>query len=296
MKNTMGKIHNTLPSILCKQTKLKILCFYALILRQKNDIIYDVYYRLIGSSENYQEVYIVMKRIIALLLCLATVLCAFVACGNSMIGKEINGDSFVVSGDHTVTVVFTKTVIETGYCGGDYEYWYDSAGYLEKNLTYTLYADGEMVITGEGTMSEHRRPYAFPIPWIGYAERIKRVVSGDGVTDISYEAFCTESSNAYGGYEEGDENAPRYRQLTHMVIGKNVNRFAYSNLGRCDNLVSMEFRGNAPAIAANLFNNCDKLTIYCHDRTTGWTDSQYYDAQAGTWRGIPLVVLPALRA
>ena len=68
-----------------------------------------------------------------------------------------------------------RTVITSGYCGMTAE-----------RLSYTLYSDGELVISGKGEMK--RWGYG-QTPWYEYRDLITSAVIGDGVTSIGFNAF-----------------------------------------------------------------------------------------------------------
>lgn len=65
----------------------------------------------------------------------------------------------------------------------------------------------------------------------------------------------------------------------------------------CRSLQSAYFYGNAPVqynlspITSKMFGDtASSFTIYYKEGTTGWTDSEAYDAEAGTWNGYKLAV------
>ena len=75
-----------------------------------------------------------------------------------------------------------RAVVDSGFCGEDGE-----------NLTWTLYADGELVIGGEGKMDWYdvestgkRLP-----PWFAYYDEIDVITVEEGVTSIGRHAFST---------------------------------------------------------------------------------------------------------
>lgn len=86
-----------------------------------------------------------------------------------------------------------------------------------------------------------------------------------------------------------------YTTLTSVTIPSSVNSIGERAFKACyKNLKRMEFLGDAPAyVGSDAFTNCDELTIYYHEGTTGWMESVYYDATNGTWCGYPLVMIPA---
>ena len=87
-----------------------------------------------------------------------------------------------------------RVIVDSGYCGAQVE-----------NLTWTLYSDGELVISGKGEMDwyyvdcfndssvvEHRPP------WYGYYRQIDVVTLEEGVESIGNDAF---SGNYIGYYK-----------------------------------------------------------------------------------------------
>ena len=74
----------------------------------------------------------------------------------------------------TASVAFaaeeTRKVIDSGYCGAEGE-----------NLTWTLYDDGELVISGEGEITS--------APWRSYEKKIVFITLQEGVTSIAPNAF-----------------------------------------------------------------------------------------------------------
>ncbi len=69
-----------------------------------------------------------------------------------------------------------RNVVDSGVCGkqGD-------------NLKWTLYDDGELVISGEGEMKNYRR--VFDVPWFLYYGQIKVVTVEEGVTSIGHNSL-----------------------------------------------------------------------------------------------------------
>jgi len=80
-----------------------------------------------------------------------------------------------------------------------------------------------------------------------------------------------------------------------VTISNSVTTIGGNAFYECSSLTSVEFHGDAPeSVGTRIFNNCNAdLTIYYHEGTTGWTDSEYYDADAGTWCSRPLVMIEA---
>ena len=74
------------------------------------------------------------------------------------------------------------TVIDSGYCGAK----------GDTNLTWTLYSDSTLHISGSGAMDDYDRYYTSPsyyAPWDSYCNTIRTVVIDRGVTSIGDDAF-----------------------------------------------------------------------------------------------------------
>lgn len=89
----------------------------------------------------------------------------------------------------TVFAAEERTVADSGFCGAEGE-----------NLRWTLYDDGELVISGEGEMAwycvnlkgEENFLEILP-PWYGYYNQIKVITLEEGVTSIGNHAFAGEN-------------------------------------------------------------------------------------------------------
>ena len=116
-----------------------------------------------------------MKKLIAVIMCIAMILTAI---------------------PMTVFAADDRAVVKTGFCGEDGE-----------NLTWTLYADGELVISGEGKMDWYDVESAgkrLP-PWFDYYDDIDVITVEEGVTSIGRHAFSTGFSG------EGFDPASYYK-------------------------------------------------------------------------------------
>ncbi len=82
-----------------------------------------------------------------------------------------------------------RTVVDSGFCGAQGE-----------NLTWTLYDDGELVISGEGEMDWYEvenSSYKLP-PWFDYYDDIDVITVEEGITSIGHHAFSTGLSRKDG--------------------------------------------------------------------------------------------------
>ncbi len=77
------------------------------------------------------------------------------------------------------------------------------------------------------------------------------------------------------------------KNVKKVIIGDQVTTIGSCAFNGCANLTDVYFEGNAPAFGRNAFK-ADTVTLYCIPGTTGWTDSDAYNAAAGTWNGYKL--------
>ena len=80
--------------------------------------------------------------------------------------------------------------------------------------------------------------------------------------------------------------------FSEVVIPKAVTEIAAQAFYGCGRLEAVYFEGDAPAIIEYNTENTgsfpDHATLYCRTSAKGWTDSSYYDAQRGTYKGYKL--------
>ncbi len=69
-----------------------------------------------------------------------------------------------------------REVIASGICGNQGD-----------NITWVLYDDGELVVSGEGEMKNYRK--SADAPWFAYYDQIKVVTLKEGITSIGHRAF-----------------------------------------------------------------------------------------------------------
>ena len=89
-------------------------------------------------------------------------------------GEEVpvtDGQFIMPNADVTVTAVFDRAIVASGECGAQGD-----------NLTWTLYDDGELVISGEGEMADY--PSGGAAPWYDHRSNITTVTIESGVMSI----------------------------------------------------------------------------------------------------------------
>ena len=122
------------------------------------------------------------------------------------------------------------TVFEKGHT-----YW------NEDNLTWKLYEDGTLNISGKGAMKDYNSDDN-PSPASQKKDSVKKVVIEDGVTSIGIRAF-----NAC-------------RNLTNITIPDNVTSIGDFAFYYCENLTSVTIPNSVTSIGNSVFENCIALT------------------------------------
>ena len=168
-------------------------------------------------------------------------------------GKAIGGNTFTISGDHEVTAVFARKVTASGYCGGEGD---------GKNLTWTLYADGELVISGTGTMADYANASA--APWNGWDADVAKITIEPGVTTIGNYAFAgaalSSVSIADGVRQIGWNAFEGCASLTSVVIPDSVTSFGSAAFKNCTALTGVRVSAGMSVISKYAFSGCISLT------------------------------------
>ena len=94
---------------------------------------------------------------------------------------EISEDAKNGEGSINLPFVPAKQIVAQG-----------EAGECGENLTWVLYEDGELMISGQGAMTdfEANEAYGSNAPWAEYKDDIKSLLITEGVTSIGAYAFC----------------------------------------------------------------------------------------------------------
>ena len=149
------------------------------------------------------------------------------------------------------------TVLEKGYT-----YW------VEDNLTWKLYEDGTLNISGKGAMKNYNY-YNNPSPAFKNSN-VKKVVIEDGVTSIENSAFDSCSS------------------LTSITIPDSVTSIGNSAFNNCSSLTSITIPDGVTSIGNSAFFGCSSLTsITISDSVTSIEESTFYGCSSLTSITIP---------
>lgn len=142
-------------------------------------------------------------------------------------------------------------VTASGYCGGE-----------GTNLTWTMYSDGELVISGSGAM-ERWGIFQFT-PWYSYQYSIKKVTIDDGVTNIGSSSFkgCTNLAevNLAGSVEHIQLHAfEGCTNLSGIVIPNRVTTIEYNAFANCTSLTEVVIPDSVTGLQNDVFAGCSGL-------------------------------------
>ena len=125
-------------------------------------------------------------------------------------------------------------IAATGVCGvnGD-------------NLTWSLYDDGSLIISGTGDMN-HYESDTNPAPWQEYQTAINKVILQDGVTSIGNAAFNNCSS------------------LTDIFLPNSMLEIGDSAFFNCISMKNISIPDEVSYLGENAFAGCDQLNVFYH--------------------------------
>ena len=135
-----------------------------------------------------------------------------------------------------------RTVTASGNCGADGD-----------NVTWTLYEDGELVISGNGAMEDYTSDTNQP-PWHEYKNNIKSVVFLDGMLKIGDKAFYS------------------CENLTSLTISNSVKHIGWHAFNGCSSLENIEIPDSVERIEYAFYN-----TAYFNN-SDNWENGVLYSA------------------
>lgn len=140
---------------------------------------------------------------------------------------------------------------------------YYTPGVCGENLTWTLFIDGELLITGSGNMFDYT--YSSSSPWhYDFRNKIKSIVIDDGVTSIGNFAFddCTELtivSVANSVARVGDYAFNNCTNLYEIILPENVDKIGSWAFNGCEMLSEFTIPNNVTEIYSGTFSSCKNL-------------------------------------
>ena len=161
------------------------------------------------------------------------------------------------------------TVFEKGYT-----YW------NEDNLTWKLYEDGTLNISGKGAMKDYNSDDN-PSPASQKKDSVKKVVIEDGVTSIGDSAFsyCSSLTNITipdSVTSIGDSAFSGCWDLTSITIPDSITTIGESAFSGCSGLTSITIPNSVTSIGAYAFSGCRSLTsITIPDSVTSIGNSSF---------------------
>ncbi len=157
--------------------------------------------------------------------------------------KGSTAQTYATANGHNFVALTERTVIDSGECGtsGD-------------NVTWTIYSDGELVISGNGAMADYDGYLS--TPWYNYRSDITRVAIENGVTSIGEFAFC------------------RFSNLTSTELPISVTSIANLAFAGCEKLTNVEITDSVSHIGSGAFSDCTNLTAFAVvDGNESYTDA-----------------------
>lgn len=175
-------------------------------------------------------------------------------------GAAIVGNSFIAEADtdYVVTAEFTfyKTVTDSGTCGS--------------NLTWTLYEDGELNISGSGEMR-----YSNSSPWYNYRGVISALTVEEGMTTIKSNAFygCTALTSVSlpnSLAEIGTYAFSGCSSLASITLPAGLERIEYNAFYECSSLNSAYLPASLRYVGSDVFYCCNLNSIYYAGDIADW--------------------------
>ena len=149
-----------------------------------------------------------------------------------------------------LALCFVFTLIPTAFADSA-----PTSGECGDNLTWTLYSNGTLTISGTGAMYGYFRGEA---PWSSKADSIVKVVIPNSVTHIGDYAFSGCSS------------------LTSVTIPKSVTGIGWYAFSGCSSLTSVTIPDSVTDIGEGAFEDCGNLTSITVDK-----GNEYYCSDNG---------------
>lgn len=150
-------------------------------------------------------------------------------------GTQAQWNKIIIGSNNTY---LTRNIIFESNSEGPYY-----GGVCGDNLFWKLYADGELVITGTGDMTDYTSYSS--APWYSKRSKITSVNLSDGLTSIGDYAF-------------------KGTNITSLTIPKSVTFISSTNLSGLSNLTKIIFEGYDVEFASGAFDSCNAdLVIYC---------------------------------
>ena len=139
----------------------------------------------------------------------------------------------------------------------------EHSGTCGDGVTWALYADGTLVISGSGAMADYTA--STDVPWCDYTGDITAITVKNGVTSIGGHAFCSCKAVPSIEIPESVTSIGAYAfywctSLTSVTIPGSVASIGYEAFGDCYSLISVTISEGVESIGVAAFDGCDSLT------------------------------------
>lgn len=147
-----------------------------------------------------------------------------------------------------------------------------TSGKCGTNVSYTLYKDGLLEITGKGDMDDYVQPENYDDypsyyrnPWDKYKENIRQIIIGEGVTSIGANAFTNFDSVETVIMPESVKKlcvgAFSYCSgISSLIIPDSITEIQKSAFYGCEQLESVGISNSVSKIGRYTFKNCSSLS------------------------------------
>ena len=132
-----------------------------------------------------------------------------------------------------------------------------------ETLTWALYDDGKLLISGTGAMTDYSSTSS--LPWYSYRSKLKSIVIDDGVTHIGKNAFyycyyVTSVSIADSVTSIGDYAFEEITNLTSVTLPANLTSIGSYAFRDCSKLTSVTIPASVTSIGIGAFHSTAALT------------------------------------
>ena len=152
-----------------------------------------------------------------------------------------------------IAVSADVTIVSQGNCGANGD-----------NITYTLYSDGVMEITGTGAMYDYN-DWGGDVPWNEVRNSVMSVNISDGITHIGNSSFYYCQNLVTASIPDsvtsiGDNAFYNCQDLTTADLSDNVTVIGHHAFFWCIKLEVDDLPSNITTIGASAFYYCEKIT------------------------------------
>lgn len=168
-----------------------------------------------------------------------------------------------------------------------------SGGTFGNGFTWQLSDDGNLTISGTGSMPDFKYTSSDSAPWIPYREKVLSVTINPGVTSIGSSAFmyCTNLKSVSipeGITVIGDEAFANCSSLNCVLLPKSVVSLGYKAFYYCTDLVTVSLPDGLERIGANAFFSCNNMkTAAIPDSVSYIGEGAFYNCSALKELNIP---------